>query len=57
MLKIVDSAGKKVGELKDDDSAPIMIAGEILPAIKDEDEEKDCQKPEEGETEDGSDVR
>ena len=61
MLKIVDSAGKKIGELKDGDSAPVM---EVVPTVgivnvvlddEPEQEEKDCLD-EEGETKDGSDV-
>ena len=58
MLKIVDSAGKKIGTLKDDDSAPKMEVDVsegtenpvINPESKDEEEE-------EGEEENGSDVQ
>jgi len=51
MLKIKDETGKTVGVLKDDDDAPQMVAGDILPEIKSEEDQ-----PEEGE-EDGSDIR
>ncbi len=55
MLKIVDSAGKKIGELKDEDNAPVM---EVVPAVGVIDIVlDDGPKQEEGEAEDGSDIR
>lgn len=39
MLKIKDQTGKVVGVLRDDDTCPQMIAGEILPPVEEEEEE------------------